>query len=139
MHIANAFHAGYDLAKKEVNDYRIEMKLFELTELVGKKVIVFGNEWEDMLVGTATKIDFITRAKQPVLVVEDCFTGQELTVYGHVCEFHIQTLDALLKLNPFERWNLKSQLAHVGWDKPKIGQITDPEQFRKNLKEIGFI
>ena len=138
-YITRATVAGYNLAKREISDNRDIDKLFEMKELLGKKVITISNEWEDMMVGTVVRIDTITQAKQPILVIKDCFSGTEYMSFGQVYVFNVETLNALLKLTPYERWNLKVPQAPVSWNKTAIDEITPPAKFRQNLKTIGFI
>ena len=130
---------SYNTRREEEAIARRKMDLFMKQSLIGKKVIVLSNEWEDMTVGVVTRVELITQAKQPTFVVKDCFTKEELLTFNDVMEFDKETLQTLLKLNPYERWNLVCSNCPVNWTKKKIGKITDPTDFYNKLENIGFI
>ena len=138
-HISFAFREGYHTAKNESFESRKCSEVFEMEMLLGLKVIVLSNEWEDLLVGTAVRIEYITKASQPVLVIKNCFTGREVLTFSQVLQFDEETLVALLKLTPYERWNIRVPHCPVKWDKKKIEEITDPGTFYNKLKDINFI
>lgn len=130
---------GYKSAKEEILKEREKIKYFELEQLIGKKVITINNEWEDMVIGIVTSTTRIAKTNHLVLSINDCFTGLEYFSSGPVYKFDIETLNALLKLTPYERWNLRVPHAPVVWGKPFSKIITPPAKFRENLKTVGYI
>ena len=137
---SESYNKGYNDSANDRNKQRNSDKLFEMKELVGKKVITFSNEWEDMVVATVIGIDLITQAKQPILRIKDCFTGFEYLTFGQVYEFNEDLLNGLLMLTPYERWNIKVPHAQVSWDKPHLKtQISSPISFRDKLREVNFL
>lgn len=130
---------GFIRANKERFDEKEKSDLFQMQGLVGKKVISFSNEWEDMIFGTVTRIDFITQAKQPIPVIMNCLSHKETYSFGQIYEYDSHLMHALFMLTPYERWNLKVPQAPVGWNKPKLSALTKPVDIVTGLEAVGFI
>lgn len=90
--------------QKQEDDRREESRRITAEFSVGTPVICISNEWEDPVIGFVSHIEYITKARNPVPVVMDYLSGQELMVMGVVYDFTRQRLDAFLKLAPYERW-----------------------------------
>lgn len=84
------------------NRYK-EIKVIELSELVGKLVISVSNEIQNVSVGVGKEIIFITQAQEPRLVVHDLVKKVDLLPMGKIFAYTKQKFDALNKLDANER------------------------------------
>lgn len=137
--------AGYNLAKQEIEDNkRIDLE-FSMKEAIGKKIIYCSNEWSDPLFAIVTGITHVTLSQQPVLACKDVITGEDSIVYPGSFYYADELLTlTILKLNPFERWNMSvGKLSHMTnmWNKwyPPKESITDSIVLESKLREVGFL
>ncbi len=137
--------AGYNLAKQEIQDNkRIDLE-FSMKEAIGKKIIYCSNEWTDPLFAIVTGVTHVTLAQQPMLTCTNVITGEESIVHPGSFYYADELLTlAILKLNPFERWNMSvGKLSHMTnmWNKwyPPKEKITDPIVLEDKLREVGFL
>lgn len=86
----------------EYSDRSDKAEMLYLSNFIGKPVICISNEWENPVIGFGTQIQLITKAQNPVLVVHDYVTGQDLIVMGKVFVYTSQRFNTLMKLTPFE-------------------------------------
>lgn len=105
-HAARRYLDGINTERARQIESREHIKLVEMQSLVGKAVIGVSNEWENPLIGTVIKLEMITRANQPIPVVRCAVTGKEFITFCKVMPFTMQRFEALMKLNPYERWCL---------------------------------
>jgi hypothetical protein len=92
--------------RKRQQTNREEIEMNHHLSLLHKPVICVGNEWENPLIGVVEDIEFITKAHQPVLIVKDILTDKSVITFAKTFAFTTQRFDALMKLDPFERWCL---------------------------------
>ena len=83
-----------------------EVRFIELMSYVNKPVILISNEWEDLEVGFGVGVEYITNNNTPVLVVRSYITGEEFITFSKVFHYTTQRFNALMQLDPFERWCL---------------------------------
>lgn len=92
--------------RQKERDYRNEQKkkclLNELELMIGKPVISISNEWSNPVIGFGKRVDLITMAKTPVLIIEDYVSGEDILSFSVPFYFSEQRLFALSKLDPFE-------------------------------------
>lgn len=108
--------------------------------LIGKFVIYTSNEWEDPVIGLVTRVDGITLANSPALIINDIISGEErMVLSSHVYDYAPETLDAILKLDPYQRWNLKSFYSQVTYDKPKhCNKLLTPEEVKQKVRDYLY-
>ena len=140
--IDDAFIAG--AIDRERRQYRekLETNLFSIRDDFGKKVIYCSNEWEDPIFAVIYGVAYITAAKVPMAKGLNVLTGEEVMLDpGSYHYADTKMVDAILKLNPFERWNIGMRYKYENmWSKAyPNGPITEPEVLRNKLKELGFI
>ena len=104
------YNKGVWDTKNEDIHLRERLELDSISEMVGKQVIAFSDEWKDPLVGFCTGIEFITQAKCPVPVVENYLVDKaertKLLIFGKIFAYTEDRFNALLKLTPAERYSL---------------------------------
>lgn len=143
-------HQLFQEYQKQEDDRREESRRITAEFSVGTPVICISNEWEDPVIGFVSHIEYITKARNPVPVVMDYLSGQELMVMGAVYDFTRQRLDAFMRLNPYERWSMVQKMGfeHHGKDlsiedllemsmNPK--KILTEEEVYDKLIESGFL
>lgn len=130
--------AYYEYHEKNKEENR-QIELFSLKEMIGKPIIVVSNEWDDVIVGFATEVRFITQSQQPILVMKNHITGEEMLVSGKVYAYTLQKLNAILKLDPYELCSLIYYPdVYEDFDKEKTGVRNSSEEFILKLKQSGF-
>lgn len=132
-----AYHDGYYARVKQSTEQMKQIELFELQELVGKKVISISNEWDNPQIGVALRIELITQAQNPVLIIKDYLSNQEVMIMGKTYAYTPQRLQAVLKLNPFELCSLIYTYTSV-FDKPKTGVRQQSDVIMSKLAQSGF-
>lgn len=138
----DAQRESWALLIKEQKDTKERILQFEIQDAQGKKIIYCSNEWEDPLFGVVIGVEYVTLAKQPMLVVECALTKR--IGFVHPGSYYIADeamVDCILKLNPFERWNMFARnQSYNMWTKGyPNGPITEPTELKKQLKASGFI
>lgn len=78
-------------------------KEIELELHLNQLVICVSNEVENLTVGYAKEIIYITKAKQPMLVVHDIVNKKEFFPFGTIFAYSEQKFNALNRLAPNER------------------------------------
>ncbi len=144
-HISNATQNGYNRAKKEIEDHKQIILDFEIKESLGKKIIYCSNEWEDPMFAIVTGVTYVTLSKTPMIACRNVLTNEDSMVFpgGFYYADELLTL-SILKLNPFERWNLSvGKLAHMTnmwqkWYKPN-SVITPTKILETKLRKVGFL
>ena len=119
-HIAEAVNLALCSDQQRRNEESDKINSFQYYEQLGSIVIYTSNEWTDLVIGTVIRIDHITQNNCPVLIIDDILSSEERMILTHqVYPFSREMREAILKLNPWERWNLKSLNSPVPWNKPK--------------------
>jgi hypothetical protein len=154
-HIRAARRLAYATHETRITQRREEIQKFEIENAMGKKIIYCSNEWTDPDFGTVVGVAPLSSHRlnsEPMLKCKNALFG----VQGHnVEEFFYVMLrtyfmadelmtNAILKLNPFERWNLKtgkSVTTSNMWTKwyPEKKQLTHPTTLEYNLRKVGFM
>lgn len=139
------FSTGVSSERDRQINLRQKLELSCLKLMIGKPVICVGNEWEDLVIGIVTDIDFITQAKNPIPIVKDILTGKEFITFAKVMPFTMQRFNALVKLDPYERWSVidnQNSFEHRSQvDRSKLPKLLSAEEWvmlMKNQKFIGF-
>ena len=120
-----------------------ESELTYSKHLIGHPVICVSNEWKNPVIGFVTEIKLVSKALCPLPVIYDELTGTSLICFGVVYEYTEQRMNALLTLDPFERWSLMIKYSHDTFsqdkylteDKPKLMSLYE---VRDHLYEKGF-
>lgn len=93
----------WEQEKKSIEQRKKECELIELKMKLGKLVISVSNEIDNVKVGVAKDIMFISQAQQPYLVLTDILTGKDFFPMGTLWDYSEQKFNALNKLEPNER------------------------------------
>lgn len=141
-HAANRYLEGMTVQRERDIQQREEYKLADMKMMIGKPVIGISNEWENPVIGTVIGIEFITQAQQPIPIVRCAITGKEFITFSKVMPFTMQRFEALMKLNPYERWCLvdnQNPHAHRSSSMPKLPTLFTLEDYIEVLKRKDFI
>lgn len=130
---------------REQNAERLRVKEIVMKGNIGKKVIYTSNEWEDPTFAIIEGLEAFHNVDGLMYKGRNVLTNE--TVYffeGTVYLADEKMVDCVLKLDPFERWNIKAAREHVDnnmWSKwyPPQKSVTDPEILKQKLKEVNFI
>lgn len=138
-----------DSQYKKLNEYKDEqikikkdIAIFEYETLLNKPVIVISNEWQNPIIGIATKIEFVSQTNNPMLVVFDYVENKEVMSNGIIYAYNEQRFNGLMKLDPFETCalvyqNLNSTIFSP-FDKYKSGVRDSKDVILKKLTQHGF-
>jgi hypothetical protein len=92
------------LMQDEILNARIQNKQWqerwEVESFLGKPVIYFSNEVQAPLIGFGERLELITAAKQPVLVIKDYVTNEEMMGMGRVRHYTEQLFFAAFNVDP---------------------------------------
>lgn len=128
-----------EINRKKREERRISER-FELDMYIGKPVICISNEWTNPVIGFAICVEEITMANNPVLIVHDVLTDEDIMVLGHTYHYTHQRFEALSRLDPFEACSLIYR--NSNWDteftKVKSGTFDGYDVIRQKLEEKGF-
>ena len=135
-----AFSQGYH---KHMDDSRAERKHIECMEmqsLIDKPVICVSNEWDTPVIGFVSRVDLITRNQDPVLIVWDEITNEEVLVMGKTYIFTLQRFEAIMKLDPFEACSLiyNSFYEDGEWVKNKLSVRLSRDEIIQKLQKNDF-
>lgn len=130
---------------REQNAERLRVKEIVMKANIGKKVIYTSNEWEDPTFAIIEGLEAFHNVDGFMYKARDVLNNQ--TVYffeGTVYLADEKMVDCVLKLDPFERWNIKAAREHINdnmWSKwyPPQRSVTDPVILKQRLKEVNFI
>lgn len=142
--IENFIEKTKNEGRQEEKDYRDEQKkkclLNELELMIGKPVISISNEWNNPTIGFGKRIEFITRAKIPVLIIEDYVSGNDMMVLSVPFYFSEQRFNAFAKLDPFELCSIvfKNSAWMEPFEKEKSGTFDGYDVLLEKLKKTDF-
>lgn len=131
-------------AKNEERNYREEQRkhcqFIELSMMIGKPVISISNEWDNPIVGFGKRIEFITKAETPVLIIEDYVSGEDVLVLSTPFYFSEQRFNALSKLDPFEICSIifRNSAWMEPFEKVKSGVFDGYDVIFEKLKSTDF-
>jgi hypothetical protein len=142
------YSSGYSRRHQQIEEQKENLRNAELSVMqdwIGQKVIYCSNEWEDPLFGTIVAITSFNNTSCPMYVIEDVFGDSPRYCFNGTLYYADEKMvDAILKLNPFERWNMNLARGYLEtnmWSKsyPPSAPLTDPIVLKQKLKEAGFI
>lgn len=131
---------GCRAARDHVEQERLISERIELEMHLNKPVISIGNEWTDPVIGFGVRVELVTKARCPKLVVHDYITGEDVYVAGAIRPYTDQIYRAIKRLDPYERWELVSRngCGYEDFDKPHSGIASSPEELDDKLTSAGF-
>lgn len=115
---------------------RFQSRYFEQELLVGKKVIIVSNEWEDPLVGTVVGLETFGR-NEAHLIVENAITHEVVISFGRVVPFSLEILTALTAMSPWVRWEILTD-QKIERDPPDQLELKTIDQFIYELEQNQF-
>lgn len=143
------YDQGYTLGKfytdEERRTERLRVKESVMKDDIGEKVIYCSNEWEDPVFAIIEGLQHFGNTDGPMYKARNVLTNEIVYFFeGTVYLADEKMVDCILKLNPFERWNMnlaKGYLAPHMWEKyyPPQTELTDPVVLKHKLKEVNFI
>lgn len=130
-----------DLAAKE----RESDTAFKLEKAIGKKAIFIPNEWMDPSFLIITGMTTISNSNIPVHEAYDVLN--EVSTIAFVDSIYLadeQMVLAMLKLNPFERWNMSAGKVYLNnmWTKTyplNEEDVTSSDVLEAKLRQVNFI
>lgn len=139
----NSFNDGIRFEKEKRHQEKLDTDKWIISNSIGMKGIYISNEWVDPTFFIITDIDYITGNNLPVYKYLNVLTNESgMALIRTVLPADEEMVQAVLKLNPFERWNMctsKNTLSNM-WSKSyPLGNITDSDTLYKRLKEVNFI
>lgn len=94
-----AFKEGVNVGLQKASELRFQeiqqSHLFEAERLVGKLIIVVSNEFENICVGYANRVVFITKAQSPIVEFTNIVTGETQLAAGIAFPYTEQKFNAL--------------------------------------------
>lgn len=143
------YDQGYTLGKfhaeEERRTERLCAKETVMKDDIGEKVIFCSNEWKDPVFAVIEGLQGFHNVDGPMYKARNVLTNE--TVYFFEGTLYLadeKMADCILKLDPFERWNMnlaKGYLTPHMWEKcyPPQTELTDPVVLKQKLKEVNFI
>lgn len=135
--------SAFDAVEKEralVSHVRSHQRAYEVKSWLGKKVIIITNEWEDPIFGTV--IFYPEKGVEDLIAIQNALSPNTFPIFispSSVILADDYMVEAILKLNPFERWNIRNRSGMNMWSKGyPLGSITDSETLKGKLQEAGF-
>ena len=116
-----------------------------LENFIDKPVMCFSNEFSDPVVGFGKKIISITQAEQPMLVIKNYLTGEEVFCFGQLFHYHeelfkqMMTMDrkALLAL-VYHVTHCDSYVSFSDKETKTKNSMKTYEEIRSELERSGF-
>lgn len=138
--ISKAKRQGAEEEREYRSKQRQDCTFSELEMMIGKPVIYIPNEWCNPIIGFGKCIDFITKAKTPVLIVEDYITGEDKLILSVPFYFSEQRFNAFAKLDPFELCSIvfKNSAWMEPFEKEKSGTFDGYDVLLEKLKKTDF-
>jgi hypothetical protein len=140
-----SFINGQHQRQKERDERDQVVEEFNLSEAIGKKAIYVPNEWMDPSFLIITGITTITKSNR--LVHEAYDVLKDVKTFAFVNSIYLadeQMVLAMLKLNPFERWNMSAGKVYFNnmWTKSyplNDEDVTKPDVLEAKLRQVNFI
>lgn len=106
-------------------------------QFVQQRFIFVPNEWENLTVG---RVSYFDLERGVVCHAQDYIEYRPVAFIGFPMHYNEQRLDALLKLDPFERYALchPNPYSADPFVKPKHSSLLSAAEVRKRLKSNGF-
>lgn len=126
-----AYNKGWRARTQEDENFRKFTKEQAVTEWLNKPVIFFGNEWEDPIIGIAFKVvdSSVFNTNEPMVKVYDYITNKTFYTWtSSLLYADMKMIYAILRLNPFERWNIRSRMSVNVWEKSYPNRPVKTEQ-----------
>lgn len=132
-----AFNTLAEKTEKDSEDRKaLQVLLIEMD--IGKPFISVTNEWDNPIVGVVLGVEYNTAGNCPIAHVYDFITNQSVYCGNGRVPYTDLNLDAILKLNPYQHWNLISK-SSLGMDKAKYNEdCFSPDEIRSILEDRGF-
>ena len=129
---------SYEREKGASIQYHVQLK-----KLLGKRVVYLPNEWQDPFFGTVVGAGPRNTTE---VVVADFLTelnnNKVLISYKSLYHADMLFVEAILKLDPMQRWNLSAGKAFNEniWKSKPTGakQLTEPEELLAKLESRNF-
>ena len=105
-HNQRMINIGKEIGKNDVRDEHTRFYSYYLDNLIGKKIIVFGNDKQNPIVGYVVRTENNGKGSSDLPVVYDVITKQFFLTFGKVIPFTNTRLKVLTFMSPGERWDL---------------------------------
>jgi hypothetical protein len=136
--------AAYEAVQTEqqlIANVRAQQKVYEIKSWLGKKVIILTNEWEDPVFGIVRFYPML-KGGEDLIAIQDVLNpdGDPIfTLPSSILPADDKMIEAILKLNPFERWNMRNRSGINLWSKNyPLGPTTDSKTLARKLQKAGF-
>lgn len=136
--VKHAKFIGRTEKAQEDEDDRERIKILCIEIDIGKPFISVSNEWQDPVIGIVLGVEFVTLGKCPIAKVYDFVTDQVVYCGNSRIPYSEYNLDAILKLEPYQRWNLVAR-SNIDPNKRTDDETcSSPEQIKEILKNNSF-
>lgn len=134
---------GYERkAEETANNYRVTQE-FVYKQYVGQPVVFFQNEIDDPVVGFALRVEHMTLAKQPTLIVKNYVDNQEVFFFGEPFIYDPVFFEEMMKMDRSCLLAIIYRNAHAiekfRKDTETASKIMDYDEIYSKLKANGFI
>jgi len=147
--VEQIFNEGHTYASQQNDVHRREQYRIDwdtkMADFINKPVIVIGNEWSSPLVGTVVGYENFGKPDQePLPVIKDALTGQEVISFGIVMIFEKVRLKALIEMGPEVSYGLLSFWNRRHLSPTFTRQEEDPpalktyDEYIAELTAVGF-
>lgn len=125
--------------KEKQEEHNRDIEISVLSQWIDRPVICFNNEADLPVIGFGTRIEYITKASNPVLVVYDYLKQKEQFILsGKIYRYRTDLLDAFFKLKPSQLIGLLFHYADSFEDKNKKPYLHTLEEVEQALNDSGF-
>lgn len=123
----NAKRSGFHEQREYERKLKHESDFVTLKSYVGSAVICLSNEVQVPVIGIGKRIELVTQAMQPILVVQDYVTGQEQFIFGNTYFYTPQLFNMLFNVDT----NALIALLYSA-------RYSDSEVFKKPIEGFSF-
>lgn len=131
------FNAGYDHRSNQQLDTFKKCKLSEVQIYVNKPVICISNEVDNPIIGFGARVEFVSKAQNPILMVRDYVTNEDFGIMGKTFAYTTQRFDAIFKLEKNELISLMFDSDQT-FNKKPLEEILSKDEIVARLEENGF-
>lgn len=139
--INEATHIGQRLAAEQAWRSRTDNQIMELHTFIDEPVICISNEVQVPVIGFAKRVELITQAQSPVLVIWDYVSGEEKFIMGNTYRYTEQLFNLIFDsdINAIIALLYSARYSNIEVDKKPIGDFPfDKQLVIARLENSGF-
>lgn len=134
--------------KQKNREQREQLNTLCIEVDIGTAFISVTNEWDNPIIGIVLGVVYVTAGNCPIALVYDFISNQVVLCGNARLPYTDYNLDAVLKLDPYQRWNLiarsslepsKSKYKDDCLDAEGIKSILKDRNINKVLQELSVV